>query len=87
MYVNGRNPTDEASSFLEIFTKIVKNLNFAIWKKVVANFVGVPQPNRDRKSAVFVAAKQQLYILENHSLTHSLTDSLTHSLTHFLTFS
>ena len=35
-----------------IFSKIVKNLNFAIWKNVFLNFVGPPRWIQDRESAL-----------------------------------
>merc|ERR1711954_608017 len=35
-----------------IFLKIVENLNFAIWKKVFLNFIGPPQLNQERYSAL-----------------------------------
>ena len=33
---------------LDFFWKIVKNLNFTIWKKVFLNFIGAPRLNPDR---------------------------------------
>ena len=42
----------ENSEYCRKSLKIVKNLNFAIWKKVFSNFIGPPRLNRERQSAL-----------------------------------
>ena len=43
MYINGYNPKDESDlGKSEILSKIIKNLNLAIWKIVFTNFIGAP---------------------------------------------
>ena len=44
----------EKSEFCQKLLKIIKNLNFAIWKKVFSNFIGPPWLNQERYSALFL---------------------------------